>query len=204
MDGRGVTPATGNGDGRAAVLVSLFAKCSPDTVRRGREWYDAAAAIVADIAAETGRTREQVAAVLAITSVDVQLGTNVAMTRRACKNGGRTAGRYPNGQRPKVRAALRSDSPGEYATGPKVSAFYRAVLGDRDALVLDRWALRAAGVREKSPSRTERAQVADAYRTAAAIVGEHVRDMQAALWVHVRETTPRRDGRLVRLADVTS
>jgi len=196
---------TKDGDGRAAVLVRLFAECSDDVKRRGREWYDRAGDIVRDIAAETGRTPAQVAAVLAITSVDVQLRTNIEMTRRACRNGGRTAGRYPNVQRPKVRAALRAECPDECASGPKVSAFYRAVLGDTDALVLDRWAFRAAGVRDgKSPTRAERREVADAYRTAAAIVGEHVRDLQAAIWISVRESTPRSDGRLVRLADVTS
>ena len=194
----------GSGESRLAALLSHF-DAAPESRRdRGRRWYAAAAREVRSIAAETGTTFRRAAAVLAITSPDAQLRTNLAWTRAACANGGETAGRYPNGQRPKVRGALTAPRPSEFVKGPKVSAFYRAILGDPEAVVLDRWACYAAGgSRAKTPSRTEAREIADAYREAASIVGEHVRDLQAIVWLQVRETTARTDGRVHRLADVT-
>jgi hypothetical protein len=141
---------------------------------------------------------------MAITSPDAQLSTNVRWTEAACRNGGRTAGRYPADQLPKIRAALESKRPGRYATGPKVGAFYRAIMGCPDHLVIDRWASFAAGgPRDKVPPAALRREIERAYRAVAARVGETVRDFQAVVWIVVRETTPRSNGQLVRYADIT-
>jgi hypothetical protein len=147
----------------------------------------------------------QVAAVLAITSVDVQLSTNLRWTEEILR-GEREAGRYPASQAPKVRAALNTRYPGRFVSGPKCSAFYRAIMGDTDALVLDRWAALALGYKRKHLPRAVRREFEVAYRAAAAACGETVRAFQAITWITVRETTPKK-GRLVvipRLIDITT
>ena len=170
----------------ATRLVELYCDASEETRNRGRSWYREAKSAVRRIADETGYSRSQVAAVMSITSPDAQLKANIRWTRQACQNDGETAGRYPRDQLPKIRAALDSTKPGRYATGPKVQEFYRAIMGDPKALVLDRWALRACGLEYgRTALRTARA----AYEMAASATGETVRDFQAIVWIQLRESS---------------
>lgn len=195
-------------DSSVSTLLALYAQADADTVRRGREWYSAARAECAAIAADTGYTLAQVAAVMAITSPDAQLKTNIAWTRRACESRGRAkVGKYPNAQRAKIRGALKdANDPGRFAAGPKVSAFFAAIVGDESAMVVDRWAAFAAGHedRQKVPGAKVRRVIEEAYRQAAAIVGETVAAFQAIVWIIVRESTVRADGRINRLGDITA
>jgi hypothetical protein len=195
-------------DSPVTALLALYESADADTVRRGREWYAAARAECASIAADTGYTVAQVAAVMAVTSPDAQLRTNIAWTRKACETrGAAKVGKYPNNMRPKVLAALAdSTDPGQHATGPKVSAFYAAIVGDESAMVVDRWAAFAAGHEDRGtvPGVKVRRVIEAAYREAAALVGETVAAFQAIVWIIVRETTARADGRIHRLADITA
>ena len=188
-------------------LLHRYGLASADHKRRGRTWYDAARRECRRIARETGISYAKVAAVLAITSPDAQLVTNVEWTDAICRGGRPSmAGRYPSDQAPKVRAALKARHPGRYASGPKVQAFYRAICGDTDGLVIDRWAAYAAGGnRDAAPSAKARRALESAYRAAAAKVGETVRDFQAIVWIQARETTPsKRHGIVHRLQDITA
>jgi hypothetical protein len=189
-------------------LLAAYHRATPEQKRRGRDWYDAAREACETISLETGVALDRVAAVMAITSPDAKLATNIAWTRAACAAKQRrlplTAGRYPANQRPKVQRALdqRRKNPGEAVRGPKVSAFYRAIMGDDDTLVIDRWAAFAAGFgRQRPPTRRQAATIEAAYRQAAASVGESVRDFQAIVWIVVRESTRRSDGQLHRHFD---
>jgi len=77
--------------------------------------------------------------------------------------------------------------------------------------VLDRWAIFAAtGERGNSKvgkiaGTKRRVAVDTAYHTIARLVGLSVRDFQASIWIHVRETTPNaRYGHPTRLSDITA
>lgn len=186
----------------ARELLEHYGAADADTVRRGRQWYAAARRECRRMAREHGRPLSQVAAVLAITSPDAQLATNLRWTEEILR-GERTAGRYPTDQAPKVAAALSSRRPGQHVTGPKVSAFYRAIMGDEDVLVVDRWAAFAAGsTKDYAPKAAARRAIEAAYRQAATIVGESVRDFQAIVWIVCRENTPTAAGHLVKRADI--
>ena len=185
--------------------------------QRGRQWYPAAREWAESLARETGYTLEQVVAVLAITSPGIQLTTNLAHTERIMRGETGTGGRFPNVNRPKIRAVLTSpDAASEYVRGPKVGPFHRAILGDADALVLDRWAIWAATGQTASEharddvhalDKSRRAMIEDAYRALARKVRIPVRDLQAVIWLQVRETTGAIRGgqiRQVRYADITA
>lgn len=185
--------------------------------QRGRQWYPAMRQWAADLAAETGHTVAQVVAVLSITSPGAQLATNMTWTENVMrgviprgKSTPEETGRFPNVNAPKIRAVLDDPVAAEqYVRGPKVSAFHRAILGDTEALVLDRWALFAAtGERESrdtAPSPKLREAVDAGYRALARKLKINVRDLQATLWLQVRETTPRAgSGTVPRLADITA
>lgn len=188
------------------TLIALYQRTTPTVRRRGRTWYPEARRRCQALAATYDRPLAQVVAVLAITSVDAQLSLNFRWTEEILR-GGREAGRYPANQVPKVRAALSTRYPGRFVSGPKCVPFYRAIMGDTDSLVLDRWAIMTAlGNRRKHLPRAVREEVEYAYRSAAATCGETVRAFQAITWITVREATPKRGRTVVipKLTDITS
>ena len=174
--------------------------------QRGREWYPRMREL---LDAERGEySLEQAVAVFAVTSQGAQLRSNLEWTRRAL-NGDTRVGRFPDQQEAKIREALNDQTAAHaVCSGPKIEAFYRAVAGDPDALVLDRWATFAAlgdeYNRDAGLTVRQRQACENAYRRLAAETGESVRDIQAAIWLQVRETTPhQRHGKPVQLWDIT-
>lgn len=185
-------------------LLNLYHQATPEQLDRGRRWYDRARAECGRMSRLYSMPLGRTAAAMAITSPDAKLVQNVRWTERvladkAKRRGVKSAGRYPADQRPKLEGALdrRKPNPAQYVSGPKVSAFYHAIMGDADILVIDRWAAFAAGFpRDRAPRARERDIIGTAYRQAAERVGESVRDFQAIVWIVVRESTPRSDGRI--------
>lgn len=184
-------------------LLALYDQASPAIRRRGRTWYPETQRRLRVIAERADSSPAHATAVFAIVSPAVQLATALDWTEEILR-GERMGGRYPNMQGPRIMAALATRYPVTAITGPKVNAFYRAIMGDTSALVIDRWAAYAAGHdRGRDIPRAVRRELEAAYRAAAAAVGETVRAFQAIVWIVARETTPRSDGRIVRYVDVT-
>ena len=69
----------------------------------------------------------------------------------------------------------------QFITGPKVSAFYKNIIGDTSAVTIDSIMTKAAG-KEKLGESTRRA-IDKAVRTVANQYGETPRDTQAAIWI---------------------
>lgn len=185
------------------MLLALYAQASPAVRRRGRSWYPETNRRLREVAIRTGSTPAQAAAVFSIVSPAVQLVTALNWTEEILR-GERMGGRYPNKQGARIEAALACRYPVTKITGPKVNAFYRAIMGDTNALVLDRWAAFAAGhERGRDIPRAVWRELESAYRAAAAACGETVRAFQAIVWIVARETTRRRDGRMPNYSDVT-
>lgn len=184
------------------MLVSLYEQATPAVRRRGRSWYPEANRKLREIAERTGSTPAHAAAVFAIVSPMVQVMTALKWTEEIL-GGGRAYGGF-HSQAPKIERALASRRPVHHVSGPKVNAFYRAIQGDTQALVLDRWALFAAGVTERT-SNVPRAvwrEIEAAYRAAAKACGETVRAFQAIVWIVVRASTPKSSGVVPKLADL--
>ena len=153
------------------TLVSLYEKASPCVRRRGRAWYPEANRQLREIAAHNECPVSHAVAVFSIVSPAVQLSTALRWTDEILA-GVREGGRFPNVQAPKIIAACSTRYPVRRVAGPKVNAFYRAIMGDVNALVLDRWAIHAAGhpkPRSEVP-RTLRMELDAAYRAAASCV----------------------------------
>lgn len=186
------------------MLIALYEQASPAIRRRGRSWYPETHRRLREIAESTGATPAQAAAVFAIVSPLVQVMTALQWTEQILR-GERAYGCFPNVQGPRIEAVLASRRPCRHVSGPKVNAFYRAIMGDTSALVLDRWAAFAAGHedRRRNIPLAVRREMEAAYRAAAAAVGETVRAFQAIVWIVVRETTPRSNGVVPRYGDVT-
>lgn len=188
------------------ILLARYEETTPSIRRRGRTWYPELRRLLEVMAEEHRRPPAQVVAICAITSSDTQLVTNLRWTEEILR-GEREAGRYPSFQIPQIAAALRSAYPGRHVRGPKCGAFYRAIMGDTQSLVLDRWAALAAGhKRRRALPNGLRRELDAAYRVVAAECEETVRAFQAMVWILVRESTPKTvRGQLVvpRLVDIT-
>ena len=172
-----------------ARLVADYRRATDEQRHRGRAWYPLMLATTRRIARETATTVARATATAAITSPDAQLATNVRWTREACATrGAARVGRYPTAMQARYAPILRGDvTPLAALTGDKVRAFYRAILGDTDAVVLDRHALRVAGHHRDTATPVQYRRIAALYRAAAAEVGETPRDFQAILWIVQRE-----------------
>jgi hypothetical protein len=91
-----------------------------------------------------------------------------------------------------VRKAWRildGEDPGDVLSGQKVRAFFANIMGDPDAVTVDRWAARIARGNPADRGTVTARQYVDmaaAYREAAERVGVTPRDLQAAVWTHYR------------------
>lgn len=157
-------------------------------------WYSDAHLVIKDIANEYGVSLDAVAYVTATLSPALSWMRNIESTRAFFDE---WFGRYGNSRQAaygsNVRKCsdymfgLRSGNP----TGRKVSAFYQNLLGDTQALTLDRHAIRAArwGLRNLTKEsgvqdicQQEFAVVENAYRRTADMVGVDVAVFQATIW----------------------
>lgn len=194
---------------RAATtrLTKRYRTLDPNVIERGTLWYPEAYRQMNDLALETGYLTEQAVAVMAITSRATSLATNISWTRIALESRGtEPVGRFPNVMMPLVQAVLLDPENIPLAVrGPKVEPFYYAIMGDEDSVVLDRWALYAAGMRygQRAPDPgPKRRMFEEAYRRAAKIVGVAARDFQAIIWIAVRETTETKRGFVVNRPNI--
>lgn len=95
----------------------------------------------------------------------------------------------PKGLRSHVAAADRCVVDGfKGLRGLKTNAFARAIAGDDNAVVVDVWMCRAAGLGKDAPNVTEYRAIADAIRTLARqpIVCMDPATLQALLWIIIR------------------
>ena len=68
--------------------------------------------------------------------------------------------------------------------GDKTNAFARAIAGDHDAVVIDVWMIKAAGMDgKKGVNKTQYRELADAVREVAALRGLTPRTCQALIWI---------------------
>jgi hypothetical protein len=174
-------------DAMVASIVRTYRDASPEQVAAGRGWYPAAGAIVAAIAAATGRTPGAVGATVAALSPRNPWRWNVQDAYAfacAARDGGATPTATTFGVNARSAWSLIHGRTGWTSAAPKVRSFVANILGDVDAVTVDTWAIRVAtdGALVRVTDR-EYGPVQDAYRAAAVIVAETPRDVQAVTWI---------------------
>lgn len=165
-------------------LVAIHAGADGAARLAGREWYPCQWRRCRRVARATGVTPHRAAAVFAALSPRVHVARAWDLTERACEYGGLAVGHFEHTLR-KVGLVLVGNPPLGVLTGPKTRAFYRNICGDTDAVTVDVWAARAVGLAPPGTPRQYDAMAA-AYRSAAAVVGETPRDLQAIVWCATR------------------
>lgn len=165
--------------------------CQPRHIRDGVAWYQAAHS---DILAACGLPelpmgpRPLSMAIAAVLSPRLPWRLNVRDAGLVWRHG---AAAYPkmaalgSSRRKAIQLVLGAD-PGAVLSGPKVKAFYRALCGDRDAVVIDAHMFRLARWPENRRKDRDYERVSCALRRVADEVGMPARDLQAALWCYQR------------------
>lgn len=148
--------------------------------RTADAWYPSAYAVAVEVADALDVDPDTGAAVLAAYSIRTSWAENVEHARQYA------TGAVPPGLRIRTVIADACLTHGPDALrGPKTRAFARAIAGDVDAVVVDVWMARAAGVTSTVTPRVHDA-VADAVREIAPIYRLTPRACQALIWARVR------------------
>lgn len=168
------------------ALRKVYLRATPDVIQAGENWYDDAWREVVRLAETHGVTRDVAAGVIAALSNSKEWNLNVRIADallESVRKGERPGGHF----RQCIDAALRVIRIGPFAAlgGPKVAPFMRAIGGDLDAAVVDRWIWRAVNGRGTLTLKRHR-EVAQALRLLAAEVGKRTAQVQAIVWIVVR------------------
>ena len=165
-----------------------------DLPHTGANWYTHARDFADETSARQGIKRASVVGVMAALSPQVRWDYQIAHTDRFVASELREigSGTFPGYGRnlTKARGVLHSGKdPLAILRGPKVTAFYRCIMGDPDAVVIDRHAARAAGLDPDNLTMKRYRDCADLYRTVAAACAVSPRQLQAAIWNLQRRLT---------------
>lgn len=173
----------------ARVSVALDG-ADADALRDGAQWYADAQSYARQLSRESGLTVRTCAGIIAALSPRARWATNKAWARDvalAAASGSDCPTVSTRAFRAHAWRIAHGARPLRTLRGPKVRAFYRNICGDPNAVTVDVWAARAAGI-----SALELARVggydaaANAYRAVARVRGLAASTVQAAVWIAVR------------------
>lgn len=160
---------------------NLLATATVFDIPAAERWYDDARAFAESLRPGTGWSLEVSASVVSAFSPRVTWAHN---KRKAAEY---SQGITPKGLRSHVAAADRCVADGfNGLRGLKTNAFARAIAGDRDAVVVDVWMCRAAGLDKDAPTVRQYRAIANAVREVASAYNMEPATMQALLWILVR------------------
>lgn len=181
---------------RKNIRLTLQA-ASADDHAAGLTWYHRARTVAASFAGEYGIPLRTAAAILAITSQGTSWSANVTKTRKALAQhaAGERIHRIGMRAESKIERALAGDPDGA-VSGPKLTAFYRSIMGEDSGPVVDRWAARIA--RGGNPitddgrvTPREYREIARAYEAVARETTLTPRELQAITWTAFRRVNAR-------------
>lgn len=164
-------------------LISLYQSAPLDAVSAGNDWYATARKQARALAKQHGTTLARAAGVIAALSPRVTWSNNLRLASAVL---GKTYRRGAFKASLAKAVAIRDGGrPLKVLSGPKVRAFYRAIMGDHNAAVIDVWMLRA--LRWFKALKTKAYQALTAVIKAAAVaMGTTVAKLQAVIWTTVR------------------
>jgi hypothetical protein len=174
-------------------IISTFRRATPTDIEAGTRWYDDGGTIVDELAVRANVTRERVAAVMAHLSPQTRWASTMAGTYSLILTGAVSPGHMVKNTERAI-SALKSDDPLGTLNGPKTRRFAANLLGDREAVTVDVWALRVAlgptstvDIKRTNLARGGRnAAVEAAYRAAARELGVEPATAQAVTWIVAR------------------
>jgi len=145
-------------------------------------WYHEAQEVAEDVAENLGVSLEVGASIVSAFSPRERWSSNVAKAL-AFSMGKPVSGLQNNYRMAESAMELGFDA----LNGQKTNAFARAIAGDPNAVVIDVWMIRAAGLdASKGVNKTQYNTLADSVRNVAKEFGITPRTAQALIWIVVR------------------
>jgi len=164
------------------------------SISQGKSWYPYAWDTCVSIGTHFGVAPRRVAAVMAVTSPRARWSVNKAVTRAIIsdvKTYGGVRSEYRYNVLPanvlKANTIMTSRYYRDVISGPKVSAFFDAICGNEDVVVVDSLMSKAAGFGVNVTDRI-RSEVTLACYTIGDVLDICPRDAQAAVWCAYRES----------------
>jgi hypothetical protein len=179
-------------DSMTAGILGSYDRASQreDHYRDGATWYTDSRRFARRLARETGASERTAAGVIAALSPRQTWAGNQRAARAVL-----VAAQRRDRQPPRVGlgrsvaqawAIAHGARPLSVLSGPKVRSFYRNLTGDLQAVTVDVWAARAAGVDPDRLTPRLYELVAGAYIAAAQEVGVPPAVLQAIVWTEIR------------------
>jgi hypothetical protein len=159
----------------------LLTKASFGQIEEAALWYADAEKIAHEVSRNLGTDLEVGASVISAFSPRERWATNVAKAIAF------SLGEPVTGLSNSLKMAQASLTHGfEALRGQKTNAFARAIAGDENAVVIDVWMMRAAGMEKNSPNKKDYEELSRAVRNVARQNSMSPRTCQALLWILVR------------------
>ena len=175
------TPALSLSDTAYFAFSDIILTATMAQTEAAAVWYHDAQTVAQTVADNMGIDLERGASIVAAFSPRERWATNVAKAV-SYSNGVR-----PNGLQNNLRMADASLAAGfDALKGLKTNAFARAIAGDTNAVVIDVWMMRAAGMTNDSPTKAQYIALSNAVRKVASDHGITPRTAQALIWIIVR------------------
>lgn len=165
---------------------NIISSATHAQVEQAVQWYNDAELIAHDmvgIFASRGidANIEQCASIISAFSPRQRWSRNVVQALEFA-HGGKPAGLSNN-----LRMAENALTMGfDALRGMKTNNFARAIAGDEDAVTIDVWMMKAAGMTTDSPNKTQYRKLVQAVKDAAIIEGMTPRSTQALIWIVYR------------------
>ena len=162
-----------------SAYSDLAMQATLQQVEQAATWYADAQEVAEDVAEIMGTTLEVGASIVSAFSPRERWASNVAKAY-SFAHGKPIVGLSNN-----LKMAQRATELGfDALRGQKTNAFARAIAGDDNAVVIDVWMIRAAGLdASKGVNKSQYKALAEAVRTVAYSHGLSPRTMQALIWI---------------------
>jgi hypothetical protein len=141
------------------------------------KWYDDTHKELQEL---FGKDAEMMAGFLTATSINSTVKSNTSLALKAYRQW--KTGEDFNGFLPAVIMELNRVKSGQPLAGRKLDNFRKAIIGDPDAVVVDRWMMRAFGIPKDAATPAQYDMIEQAVKELAMKQGVTPRQMQAAIW----------------------
>jgi hypothetical protein len=162
--------------------LTLVMQATAGQIEQASVWYHEAQEVAEDVAELLGAPLEIGASIVSAFSPRERWASNVAKALAFAM------GKPVTGLGNNIRMAENAKTMGfDALKGQKTNAFARAIAGDSDAIVIDVWMIRAAGLdASKGVNKTQYNELSEAVRVVAKEMGITPRTCQALIWIVVR------------------
>ena len=163
----------------AEAYRSLIMQATLGQVEQASVWYMEAQEVAEDVAEIMSTTLEVGASIVSAFSPRERWASNVQKAYAFAS--GKPVSGLPNN----LKMAQRASELGfDALNGQKTNAFARAIAGDTNAVVIDTWMIKAAGLdSSKGVNKTQYNELSEAVRNVANDFGLTPRTAQALIWI---------------------